>query len=99
MMTPMAIHLNPKFFYNPLDFNPWRWLEESKRSTLQKNFVPFGLGIRACPATEFSKLFIALFLHVLVTKYRWKEIKGGEVSRKAVIMFPQGYQIQLLPRA
>ncbi|CAN6240538.1 unnamed protein product [Urochloa humidicola] len=99
MMTPMAIHLNPKFFDNPLDFNPWRWLEESKRSTLQKNFVPFGLGIRACPATEFSKLFIALFLHVLVTKYRWKEIKGGEVSRKAVIMFPQGYQIQLLPRA
>uniref|UniRef100_K3Y7H8 Cytochrome P450 n=1 Tax=Setaria italica TaxID=4555 RepID=K3Y7H8_SETIT len=99
MMIPMAIHLNPKYFDNPLNFNPWRWLEESKRSTLHKNFVPFGLGIRACPATEFSKLFIALFLHILVTKYRWKEIKGGEVSRKAVIMFPQGYQIQLLPKA
>ncbi|KAL6882602.1 hypothetical protein ACP4OV_011292 [Aristida adscensionis] len=71
--------------------------EEPKRTRLLKNFVPFGLGIRACPATEFSKLFIALFLHVLVTKYRWKEIKGGEVSRKAVIMFPQGYEIKLLP--
>jgi len=32
--------------------------------------VQFGLGTRACPAAEFSKLFIALFLHVLVTKYR-----------------------------
>jgi len=31
--------------------------------------------------------------------YRWTKIKGGEVSRQAVIMFPQGYQIQLLPRA
>ncbi|CAO2148248.1 unnamed protein product [Urochloa humidicola] len=98
MMSPMAVHLNPAFFEDPLDFNPWRWLDESKRNA-QKNFVPFGLGIRACPAAEFSKLFMALFLHVLVTKYRWTKIKGGEVSRKAVIMFPQGYQIQLLPRA
>ncbi|KAL6652201.1 hypothetical protein ACP70R_011126 [Stipagrostis hirtigluma subsp. patula] len=98
MMSPMAIHLNPNFFEDPLNFNPWRWLGESKRTTLLKNFVPFGLGIRACPATEFSKLFIALFLHVLVTKYRWEGIKGGEVSRKAVIMFPQGYQIKLIPR-
>jgi hypothetical protein len=29
----------------------------------------------------------------------WKEIKGGEMARKAVIMFPHGYQIQLLPKA
>ncbi|KXG28806.1 hypothetical protein SORBI_3005G169100 [Sorghum bicolor] len=98
MMSPMAVHLNPEFFDDPLDFNPWRWLDESKRNA-QKNFVPFGLGMRACPAAEFSKLFMALFLHVLVTKYRWTKIKGGEVSRKAVIMFPQGYHIQLLPRA
>jgi len=97
MMSPMAVHLNPAFFEDPLDFNPWRWLvsdkltpnycyqflyicitkiltipemqDESKRNA-QKNFVPFGLGTRACPAAEFSKLFIALFLHVLVTKYR-----------------------------
>ncbi|KAK3138933.1 hypothetical protein QOZ80_5AG0375380 [Eleusine coracana subsp. coracana] len=89
MMSPMSIHLNPIFFQDPLKFNPWRWLDESKGSTL-KNFVPFGLGIRACPAAEFSKLFMALFLHVLVTKYSWKKTKGGEVSRRAIITFPNG---------
>ncbi|OEL24542.1 Cytochrome P450 87A3 [Dichanthelium oligosanthes] len=123
IMIPIASHLSPEIFDDPLKFNPWRWLvcdeypitlffmitffilkspktqESSKQTAMLENFVPFGLGIRACPATEFSKLFIALFLHVLVTKYRWKEIKGGEVCRKAVIMFPKGYQIQLLPRA
>ncbi|GJM88427.1 hypothetical protein PR202_ga04487 [Eleusine coracana subsp. coracana] len=100
MMSPMSIHLNPIFFQDPLKFNPWRWLDESKGSTL-KNFVPFGLGIRACPAAEFSKLFMALFLHVLVTKYRrssWKKTKGGEVSRRAIITFPNGYQIKVLPK-
>lgn len=30
MMIPMAIHLNPKYFDNPLNFNPWRWLVSDK---------------------------------------------------------------------
>jgi len=30
MMSPMAVHLNPEFFEDPLDFNPWRWLVSEK---------------------------------------------------------------------
>jgi cytochrome P450 len=98
MVCPMAVHLDPEVFEDPLSFNPWRWQvrnieeklllllfcvsitsywlttlptqDESQRSTLLKNFIPFGLGIRACPAADFSKIFIAIFLHVLVTNYR-----------------------------
>lgn len=96
MVCPMAVHLNPEVFEDPLTFNPWRWQDESQRSTLLKNFMPFGLGIRTCPAADFSKLFTAIFLHVLVTNYRWKEINDGEVARMGVIIFPNGYKIQLL---
>jgi cytochrome P450 len=35
------------------------------------NFMPFGGGLRLCLGADFSKLFISLFLHVLVTKYRY----------------------------
>jgi cytochrome P450 len=45
--------------------------DETKRSTQQRNFMPFGGGIRLCLGAEFGKLFISLFLHVLVTKYRY----------------------------
>ncbi|RLM60895.1 hypothetical protein C2845_PM14G16170 [Panicum miliaceum] len=71
MISPMAVHLNPTLFEDPLKFNPWRWMthDETKRSTQQRNFMPFGGGIRLCLGEEFSKLFISLFLHVLVTKY------------------------------
>ena len=44
--------------------------DESKRSTMLKNFLPFGAGIRACPAAEFVKLFVTLTLHILVMEYR-----------------------------
>ncbi|KAL6608068.1 hypothetical protein ACP70R_041131 [Stipagrostis hirtigluma subsp. patula] len=98
MISPMAVHLNPELFEDPLTFNPWRWQEEDKRSTLQRNFMPFGGGIRLCVGAEFSKVLIAIFLHTLVTKYRWTEIKGGDVLRVSEIVFPQGYHLQLLPR-
>ncbi|KAF0896133.1 hypothetical protein E2562_019631 [Oryza meyeriana var. granulata] len=97
MISPMAVHLNPKLFEDPLEFNPWRWTDETKRTELLRNYMPFGGGIRLCLGAEFSKLFIALFLHILVTEYRWKEIKGGEVLRISEVIFPHGYHIQLIP--
>uniref|UniRef100_A0A0D9W8D4 Cytochrome P450 n=1 Tax=Leersia perrieri TaxID=77586 RepID=A0A0D9W8D4_9ORYZ len=93
----VKVHLNPKLFEDPLKFDPYRWTDD-KRSSMLKNYMPFGGGIRLCLGAEFSKLFIALFLHILVTEYRWNEMEGGEVLRISEIMFPQGYHIQLLPQ-
>ncbi|KAF3950838.1 hypothetical protein CMV_023455 [Castanea mollissima] len=59
MLVNSAIQLNPNTYKDPLAFNPWRW----------KNFMPFGGGIRQCAGAEYSKTFLATFLHVLVTKY------------------------------
>ncbi|KAF2910392.1 cytochrome P450 87A3-like isoform X1 [Oryza sativa Japonica Group] len=97
MISPMAVDLNPTLFEDPLEFNPWRWTDKTKQSELLRNYMPFGGGIRLCLGAEFSKLFIALFIHVLVTEYRWKEIKGGDVLRISEVIFPQGYHIQLIP--
>jgi cytochrome P450 len=36
-----------------------------------KNFIPFGDGARHCMGADFTKLFIAMFLHALVTRYRY----------------------------
>ncbi|WVZ53918.1 hypothetical protein U9M48_004804 [Paspalum notatum var. saurae] len=98
MISPMAAHLNPTLFEDPLKFNPWRWTtqDETKRRMQQKNFMPFGGGIRLCLGEDFSKLFISLFLHVLVSNYRWNEIKGGEVLRLGEMLIPLGYHIQLV---
>ncbi|KAM0834369.1 hypothetical protein ACQ4PT_063632 [Festuca glaucescens] len=98
MVSPMSVHLNPELFEDPLTFNPWRWQDEAKRSTMLRNFIPFGGGIRLCVGAEFSRIQMALFIHTLVTKYRLKEIKGGDVQRISEIVFPKGYHIQIIPR-
>ncbi|KAL6658231.1 hypothetical protein ACP70R_003817 [Stipagrostis hirtigluma subsp. patula] len=99
IISPISVHLNPTLFEDPLKFNPWRWMtqDETKRITQKRNLIPFGGGIRLCLGAEFTKLFISIFLHVLVTKYRWIEIKGGEFERFAEMAIPQSYHIQLVP--
>ncbi|KAJ4850784.1 hypothetical protein Tsubulata_043142 [Turnera subulata] len=93
-ILPSAIHLNPDLYQNPLSFNPWRW-KDSGVTAGAKSFIPFGGGQRSCSGSEFSKVFMATFLHVLVTKYSWKKVKGGEIARSPTLSFGNGYYIRV----
>ncbi|GAB2300969.1 hypothetical protein Dimus_035005 [Dionaea muscipula] len=94
MISPPAVHLNPSRYENPLEFNPWRW-EGTEVNVATRNFMAFGGGMRFCVGADFAKLQMAIFLHCLVTKYRWKVIKGGDITRNPGLQFPNGFHIQL----
>nr|QNS29937.1 cytochrome P450 [Nothapodytes nimmoniana] len=65
-----SIHMDEENYENPYQFDPWRW-EQSGISVNSNAFTPFGGGQRLCPGLEFSRLEISIFLHHLVTTYRW----------------------------
>ncbi|RVW32633.1 Cytochrome P450 87A3 [Vitis vinifera] len=94
MVCPSAVHLNPAKYNDPLAFDPWRW-EGQELHAGSKNFVAFGGGSRLCAGAHFAKVQVAVFLHYLVTKYRWKKIRGGEIIRKPGLVFPDGLHIQI----
>ncbi|WCJ26180.1 Cytochrome P450 87A3 [Euphorbia peplus] len=97
MVCPPAVHLNNEIYKDPLSFNPWRW--EGKDVTgASRNFMAFGGGMRFCVGADFAKVQVAVFLHCLVTKYRWKVIKGGDILRTPGLQFPNGYHIQLMEK-
>ncbi|KAF5182343.1 Cytochrome p450 [Thalictrum thalictroides] len=60
-----------------------------------KNFIAFGGGSRFCVGADMAKVHMAVFLHCLVTEYRWTIIKGGEIIRAPGLMFPNGVHVQL----
>uniref|UniRef100_A0A6N2L4R0 Cytochrome P450 n=1 Tax=Salix viminalis TaxID=40686 RepID=A0A6N2L4R0_SALVM len=93
LVTPI-VHLNPETYKDPLKFNPWRW-KDLDQATLSKSFMPFGGGTRQCAGAEFSKVYMATFLHVLVTKYRWTKVKGGRITRSPILLFPDGVHIKV----
>ncbi|KAK9698625.1 hypothetical protein RND81_08G118700 [Saponaria officinalis] len=97
MVCPPAVHLNPGRYENPLEFNPWRW-QGGEINGASKHFMAFGGGMRFCVGTDFTKVQMAVFLHCLVTKFRWQPIKGGNIVRTPGIQFPQGFHVRLTER-
>ncbi|KAJ9147865.1 hypothetical protein P3X46_029981 [Hevea brasiliensis] len=97
MVCPPAVHLNHKKYEDPLAFNPWRW-EGPEINGASKHFMAFGGGMRFCVGTDFTKVQMAVFLHCLVTKYRWQAIKGGNIVRTPGLQFPNGYHVKIMEK-
>ncbi|KAI3925800.1 hypothetical protein MKX01_003359 [Papaver californicum] len=94
MVCPTAVHLNPDKYKDPLEFNPRRW-DGVELNGASKHFMAFGGGMRFCVGTDFTKVQMAVFLHCLVTKYRWTAIKGGDIVRTPGLAFPNGLHIKI----
>lgn len=63
-----SVHLDESNYDWPYEFNPWRWQE---KDTSNCNFTPFGGGQRLCPGLDLARLEASIFLHHLVTQFRW----------------------------
>ncbi|XP_057516407.1 beta-amyrin 16-alpha-hydroxylase CYP87D16-like [Amaranthus tricolor] len=94
MLVTSACQYNPNIYKDPLTFNPWRW-KEMELDVIAKNFMPFGGGIRQCAGAEFAKVLMTIFLHVLLTNYRWEKVKGGEIARTPILVFKNGLHVKL----
>ncbi|CAN6323133.1 unnamed protein product [Urochloa humidicola] len=98
MICPSAAHLNTKVYEDPSVFNPWRWKDTPEPVRGSKDFMVFGGGLRLCVGADFAKLQMAVFLHCLVTNYRWKAISGETMMFYPGLRFPDGFYIRLLPK-
>ncbi|KAK4794658.1 hypothetical protein SAY86_012652 [Trapa natans] len=97
IVCPPAVHLNPSIYEDPLTFDPSRW-EGIDTSNASKQFMAFGGGMRLCVGADFAKLQMAVFLHCLVTKYRWEIVGGGGVVRSPGLQFPSGLHVRIKDR-
>ncbi|KAG8052848.1 hypothetical protein GUJ93_ZPchr0001g31604 [Zizania palustris] len=63
-----SVHLDDSLYEESYKFNPWRWKEKDMSSG---SFTPFGGGQRLCPGLDLARLEASIFLHHLVTSFRW----------------------------
>ncbi|KAL9274548.1 3-epi-6-deoxocathasterone 23-monooxygenase CYP90C1-like protein [Drosera capensis] len=90
MASLTSVHMDERIYENPYRFDPWRW-ERKGLSTTSNTFNPFGGGQRLCPGLDLSRLEISIFLHHLVTTYRWV------AEKDEVIYFPTVKMKRKLP--
>ncbi|KAF1871262.1 hypothetical protein Lal_00020054 [Lupinus albus] len=73
-----SIHLDPIVHNDPDVFNPSRFSDESK----PYSFLAFGMGARTCLGKNMAKAMLLVFLHRLITTYKWKVIDSDSSIQK-----------------
>ncbi|KAF8724790.1 hypothetical protein HU200_020725 [Digitaria exilis] len=92
-----SMHYDPKIYDNPTTFDTSRFNGEDTKQPY--SYLVFGAGGRTCLGMNLAKIMMLIFLHRLVTTFRW-EMADDDTSLEKWAMFPRlknGCPIHLTP--
>eukprot|EP00105_Crassostrea_gigas_P039351 XP_019923499.1 PREDICTED: cytochrome P450 2H2 [Crassostrea gigas] len=73
-------HLDPKYFPEPRQFRPGRFIDDVTGTIAQQDqFIPFSLGPRACPGESLAKTEMFLVFSNLIQKFRFSKVSVDDV--------------------
>lgn len=64
-----SIHRDPRWFADPLMFNPDRWTSYDFSSDSTNTFLPFGLGAHHCPGADLAILELSVLISLLLADF------------------------------
>ena len=91
------LHRNPKYWENPDEFNPERFLGEQKKLSMQY-FYPFGAGPRMCIGAGFAIYEMCLTIAQIVKKYEIKSNTDTVQFNPLITLKPVGVEVSFLKR-
>ncbi|KAK9951032.1 hypothetical protein M0R45_006494 [Rubus argutus] len=90
-----STHKNPDYFPDPEKFDPSRF---EGGGPAPYSYVPFGGGPRMCPGREYARLTMLVFLHNLVTRFKWEKVYPDEKMVMTPFPLPtKGLPVRLYP--
>jgi cytochrome P450 len=100
IVSPYVTHRDPRFFPEPLAFDPRRWEPEARRRRPRYSYFPFGGGPRVCIGEGFARIEAILVLTTLAQGWRLWLAPGHEVRlHPRVTLRPKGgMPMTLAPR-
>jgi cytochrome P450 len=76
LIAPWTLHRHRKFWSQPDDFLPQRWLGDEP-APARTSYMPFGMGARGCPGTRFATIEMAVILRELLSRARLTRLPGS----------------------
>ncbi|XP_002533019.2 abscisic acid 8'-hydroxylase 3 [Ricinus communis] len=81
----VSIHHDPEVFPDPQKFDPTRFGAPLRPFS----FLGFGSGPRMCPGINLAKLEICVFIHHLVTRYKWRPLEKDDSVQPTLVRMPK----------
>ena len=76
VISPWLIHRHRDLWQQPDAFNPDRYKKDESRESLQKAYLPFGMGPRVCIGAAFALQEAVLILSSVVRHYCLQAVPG-----------------------
>jgi cytochrome P450 len=67
---PWVLHRHPRFYPDPLSFDPDRWTDAFRRELPRLAYLPFGSGPRMCIGREFARMELVLIVATIAQRFR-----------------------------
>mmetsp|Transcript_20086 Transcript_20086/g.28299 ORF Transcript_20086/g.28299 Transcript_20086/m.28299 type:complete len:111 (-) Transcript_20086:31-363(-) len=86
----LANHFNPKYFREPEQFNPSRWLPENQTDDLKKNvhaYIPFSSGPRNCIGQHMALVEARVILGIFMKTFDYKITEGYKLRMSVGFLY------------
>ncbi len=93
-----ALHRSDRYFSNPIQFDPDRWMSDDQRALPKYAFFPFGGGPRSCIGEGFAWMELRVVLTEILRRWRFEIGPGQTVKPKASITLRPERPIQVIVR-
>jgi cytochrome P450 len=95
LLSPYVTHRDPRWFPEPEQFRPERWLTEDV--DLPKfAYFPFGGGARVCIGERFAGMEGVLLLATIAQRWRFELVPGHPVEAKAQITLRPKFGMKMM---
>ncbi len=88
-------HVDPRFFPDPLRFDPDRWTPEAEAARPKFAFFPFGGGPRVCIGEQFAWMEGILTLATLGQRWRPRLLPGHPVATEPIVTLRPKYGMKM----
>lgn len=96
VMSAFATHRDPRFFPDPLRFDPGRWTAEARAARPKFSYFPFGGGARNCIGEPFAWMEGALLLATIARRWRLRLVPGHPVVPQALVTLRPKYGMKMV---
>lgn len=99
LMSQFVTHRDPRFFPDPMRFDPERFTPEAKARRTKFAYFPFGAGFRQCIGESFAWMEGVLLLATLGQKWKLQLVPGHVVEPEPLITLRPKYGMQMTVQA
>jgi cytochrome P450 len=88
LISMYTTHRDARFFPEPDEFRPERWLDGLEKRLPRGAFIPFGMGSRMCIGAAFAMMEAVLLLATIARRWRFELVPAEIPTQPSITLRP-----------